>query len=94
VDLGLSPGAAISTVPAFILPWFDRPTLVDVGPSHLIWLLPLALVILVQTSGEDVFFKGYLQGWRRSPFFLEPHTAQLAPVGPSYSPSRLRSRFE
>jgi len=60
VDLGLSPGAAISTVPAFILPWFDRPTLVDVGPSHLIWLLPLALVILVQTSGEDVFFKGYL----------------------------------
>jgi membrane protease YdiL (CAAX protease family) len=28
--------------------------------AHAIWLVPLALLLLVQTSGEDVFFKGYL----------------------------------
>lgn len=31
-----------------------------VGLEHLLWVPPLLLVILFQTTGEDVFFKGYL----------------------------------
>ena len=31
-----------------------------VGMEHVIWLIPMSVVILIQTSGEDVFFKGLL----------------------------------
>lgn len=28
--------------------------------AHALWLLPMIVIIFIQTSGEDVFFKGYL----------------------------------
>lgn len=30
------------------------------GWRHVVWAFPLALALLIQTSGEDAFFKGYL----------------------------------
>lgn len=44
---------------SFIAP-FDRPEFTGIGQRHLIWLVPIAVATFVQTSGEDVFFKGYL----------------------------------
>lgn len=50
----------LATVPLFFTPWLDTPDVTDVGLSNLAWILPLALFTLVQTSGEDVLFKGFL----------------------------------
>ncbi len=43
-----------------VLPWLDRPTFASLSWSDVAWFLPLALLTVLQTSGEDVFFKGYL----------------------------------
>ncbi len=31
-----------------------------VGTEHVIWLVPMLFVLVIQTTGEDVFFKGWL----------------------------------
>ncbi len=50
----------LMTAPSFLLPAFDSPEFTGFGLSHLIWLIPLVLMTLIQTSGEDVYFKGFL----------------------------------
>ncbi len=50
----------VTAAPGFFVPSLDRPDFTGIGQEHLIWLIPLAVLILIQTSGEDVFFKGYL----------------------------------
>lgn len=38
----------------------DEVTFTGFGLRHLIWAAPVVVATLVQTTGEDVFFKGYL----------------------------------
>ena len=42
------------------LPWLDGIRFNQPGWGFVVWLVPIALVTLFQTSAEDVFFKGYL----------------------------------
>ena len=42
------------------LPWLEGIRFTRPGIGLLVWLIPIALVTLFQTSAEDVFFKGYL----------------------------------
>lgn len=58
--LTVQAGLTLAVAPSFLLPWLDTPDFTGVGGSDLVWFVPLALLTLVQTSGEDVFFKGYL----------------------------------
>lgn len=59
--LALQAGLTVAAIPLQLtLPWLDQPGLTSVGLDDLAWLVPLAALTLVQTSGEDVFFKGYL----------------------------------
>jgi membrane protease YdiL (CAAX protease family) len=50
----------VLAAPMIVLPWLGRPTFASLSWSDVAWFLPLALLTVLQTSGEDVFFKGYL----------------------------------
>lgn len=58
--LALQAGVTLAVAPSFLLPSLDTPDFAGFGLSDLAWFVPLALLTLVQTSGEDVFFKGYV----------------------------------
>ena len=45
---------------AVSLLWLDGVRSPGIGFDHLVWLVPMAIATLFQTSGEDVFFKGFL----------------------------------
>lgn len=50
----------LTSLQLLVVPGDTEVDFTGLGVEQLAWLIPMSLIVLIQTSGEDVFFKGWL----------------------------------